>query len=277
MRRRLQTKTVKATNTYRVVDASMRPLPPWSKPQKCKVEQIVSVQREIPHTSRHCFSVCLYHEPEFERRFPRRDFRERYLEKMPQIREHLAAHNCHLKIFADETMLDTAMNFEFADVYGVRGEPAFPFYQHIYRYYAALLADHGTVEAYHFRGLDNLLFDPGEWKMFEAFRTSDCGIMHAPYLRANGKVYTPVRGSCSVARDGIAALAWFLRSVPHKAPRQDWPEPWHSDEAYLSRWFAQVKGHLALFTVVDRELPMDFFSDLHRQIQLALPLRLMRI
>lgn len=228
-------------------------------------------------TARHGFSVCLYQEPEFAERFPGRDFAARYLARMPRVAELFARQDFALAIFADTAMLDTALGFGFGSVYHVATPPAFAFAQHLYRYYAALLPVHPTVRAWHFRGLDNLLVKPDEIQLFEHFLASGCDILHAPYLRNRGSVYTPVRGSCSVANAGITSLACRLQHTPPLDLGEEWPARWHNDELWLSDWFNEVRSTSRLYTVVDRVLPPEFHAQVAEQVNTGLPFHIARV
>jgi hypothetical protein len=227
-------------------------------------------------TAEHCFSVCLYREPEFARRFPNRDFATRYLSAMPRIKSFLASHNFHLNIFADLDMLETAVSFDCGSVYVVPGPSAFPFSQHIYRYYSALLPEHPTIKAFHFRGLDNVLVEADELALLRHFVSIGGEILHAPYMRAAGSIYTPVRGTCSTARNGTRSLAAHLRQTPHVA-EDDVKGTWHSDEAYLAKWFSKARQSHFLYTIIDREMPIEFHMAFAAQIRAGKPFHIARL
>lgn len=230
-----------------------------------------------PTTATHCFSACLYHEPEFKKRFPGRNYANRYLHSMQEVIPHFRARNFALNIFADEAMLETALSFGFGSVYCVRDKPPFPFAQHVYRYYSALLPEHPTIRAYHFRGMDNLVPSDPFMAVLERFVGAGGEILHAPYLRARGLMYMPIRGSCSVANGGISNLARFLRTTPLEPPTQPWPEGWHCDEHYLARWFKQERLRTRIHTIVDRPLPFEFHAFLHDQIAAGGAFELVRV
>lgn len=229
-----------------------------------------------PTDAEHCFSVCLYREPEFPKRFPNRDFADRYLASIPSIREFIARHNFALNIFVDPAMLETALSFNCGSVYVVTEPSAFPFSQHVYRYYSALLPAHPTIKAIHFRGLDNVLVTDEELALLRHFVTSGAEIMHAPYLRAAGSIYTPMRGTCSIAGDAIRSLGEFLRSTPQEKP-EDHKGVWHNDEIYLGRWFDRVKENLFLYTIIDREMPIEFHMAFAAQIRQGRPFHIARL
>ena len=234
------------------------------------------VERET--TAKHCFSVCLYHEPLYAKRYPQRDFAGRYLAAMPAVKVALEQHGWHLKIFADEPMVSTALALDCGDVYVVRGRPAFPFAQHLYRYYAALLPEHPTIKAYHFRGLDNVGLNEAELRVADLLIREGLDVEHRPYMRmhfegAGKHRYFPVRGSCAVANEGIKSLAWWLRTQPLKCPTDPWPALFHCDEAWLKRWFEACRQHLRLLTVTDhglesrRGVPWEFHTLLQQLVE----------
>lgn len=229
----------------------------------------------VPRVPRHVFSVCLYHEPEFSIRFPARDFSARYLERMPEVRELFARHGFALRIFCDQVMLETAQGIGFGEVFLVTDPPAFPFAQHLWRYYSVLLPGAET-HCHHFRGCDNLAVTPEEIGLLNEFAATGGEILHAPYLRARGQVYTPVRGSCSVAGLGARTLARHLcdRRPASSGP---WPSDWHCDEIWLAEWFADVRLRCRLHTLIDREQPPEFYDQLRSQIAHAPGFRLTRL
>lgn len=231
---------------------------------------------ERPTSATHCFSVCLYHEPTYAARFPGRDFKVRYLDTMPAVKEIFARQNFALRIFCDRAMRETSLSFGIGSVYEVTEPPAFAFAQHLWRYCSVLLPPHRTIRAHHFRGLDNLAVTDTEIRLLDQFLSSGSDILHMPYLRIRGRAYTPVRGSCSVAHQGIRSLAHQLHTVPN-ASAGEWPADWHNDEIWLSAWFDAVKHTSKLFTVVDRALPPAFYEDLKRQIASGQPLHVVRI
>lgn len=227
------------------------------------------------HDFAHCFSVCLYHEPEYAMRFPTRDFNARYLSRADEVRRHLEEIRFDLNIFACPRMVETALALDIGSVYLVSDPPPFPFAQQVWRYYSAMLPDHGPALAYHFRGMDNLILSPEEESLMAEFLDSGGEIMHTPYLRRRGDRYMPIRGSCSTAGDAIASLGRYLATAPHEL-EGEWPDQWHNDELHLGRWFNAVKRQSHLFTLVDRELPMEFYADVHEQVKSGKPFRLIR-
>ena len=224
----------------------------------------------------HCFSVCLYREQEFSTRFPNRDFKKRYLDTIPAIKDFTARHNFALNIFVDPAMLETAISFDVGSVYVVTEPRLFPFSQHIYRYYSALLPAHPTIRAYHFRGLDNVVIGDQELSLLRHFVSTGAELMHAPYLRAAGSLYTPVRGTCSIAGSAIESLAGFLATTPNPMP-EDSKGIWHNDEIYLGRWFERVKDTLFLYTIIDREMPVEYHMHFANQIRHGRPFHIARL
>jgi hypothetical protein len=237
---------------------------PWAAFEYRRPSFISSLKIEATEAT-HCFSVCLYHEPEFAVRFRARDFKARYLSCMEDLSRWLRDTGYALNIFTDAEMAETALKFGCGSVYLVSAPPQFPFAQHLWRYYSALLPDHDTIKAYHFRGLDNVMISEPERKIIARMVEDDAGLMHAPYLRKNGEVYTPVRGSFSVAHEGIRALRWYLSTTPQPMPSEEWPEAWHSDENYLTGFYQAAARVLNTYTIVDRKLPMEFYADFHQR------------
>lgn len=230
-----------------------------------------------PHEGPHCFSVCLYHEPKFRETFPARDFSARYLESMPAVRDRLQEIGFGLNIFCDATMLQTALSFDVGSVYLVTKEPQFAFQQHVWRYYSTLLQSEG-VQAYHFRGMDNLIVSDGEVAMFDHFLATGSEIKHAPYepLKKENGPYLPVRGSCSVAGNGIQSLGWWMETQQQAEPTSK-TNGWHNDEVHLARWFRSVRLDHKLYTIIDRPLPMAFYRDLSEQLETGMPMQLVRL
>ncbi len=231
-------------------------------------------RRKIPSSATHCFSACLYHEPMFAKVFPKRPFKARYLDSMAEIGDLFERRHYRLKIFCDPAMTETAMGFDFADVYEVQSPPAFPFAQHLYRYYAALIPDLGSIRALHFRGLDNLLVSQAEADLLDRFIDTESDIWHCPY-QPRALPYLPVRGSCSVANAGITSLAHHLITRP-PVPASSPPGQWHNDEVWLARWFESVRLRSRLFTIIDRDLPPVFYQQMAEQIQTGLPFHVAR-
>lgn len=231
-----------------------------------------------PHSGPHCFSVCLYHEPEFNRTFPARDYKARYLDSMPAVRARLAEIGYGLNIFCDASMLETALSFGVGSVYLVIDPPAFAFQQHKWRYYSALLPEDGSTLAYHFRGMDNLLVSDQELSLFDRFLSTGSEIKHAPYepLKKDVGRYIPVRGSCSVAGSAIQSLGWWMETKKQPAPTTK-TSGWHNDEVHLAGWFNACHLDHKLFTIVDRDLPMAFYRDLSQQLESGMPMQLIRL
>jgi hypothetical protein len=88
----------------------------------------------------------------------------------------------------------------------------------------------------------------------DRFLSGGYDLLRAPYIRGREQLWTPVRGSCSVAREGIASLrAWLLRESA--TPEATWPEQFHVDETWLARWWEASRRWLNVMTYVDRTLP----------------------
>lgn len=220
------------------------------------------VVQEHHTTARHCFSVCLYREPTFEQRFPARDFWQRYLQPGDDIRTMLARHNAHLKIWCDRAMLETAVRMDLGDIYLVTDPPPHPWSQHLWRYYATLLPAHETIVAYHFRGLDNVARE--DMAMLDRFVEGGFDVLRAAYRRGARSIYTPVRGSCSLARNGIASLAHQLCTRTPRPLSAAWPEPFHIDEAFLAAWWRVAHRHLNSMTYIDRKPTPEIFREIRR-------------
>lgn len=218
---------------------------------------------EIVHTdAKECYSVCLYKEPLYKQLHPTRDFKQRYLEPFKDdVRNHLEKHKMALNIFCDEESLELAISLKTGSVYLVTQKPLYPFFQHLYRYYSVFL-EHPTIQTYHFRGMDNIVADDTAVSRLREFHNSSMDVLNMPYFRNFTSKYCPIRGSCSISRRGIKSLAGFLK---HKRLYPDVTNKrllWHSDEDFLTEWFNGIKNTLGIYTIVDRELPMDFYFDL---------------
>lgn len=252
-----------------IPDAERTPVAPWEPPSFEPIQDLAT-------EAEHCFSVCLYREPEFAWRFPTRSFNGRYLDHAERVKELFERNGWHLRIFADEAMLETALGLRMGSVYRVRSAPAFPFGQHLWRYFSVLIP-HTTIRAHHFRGMDNLLVSENDLRLMMRLLDGGFDLLHAPYIRAKGGgIYTPVRGSCSVAGAGIESLAVHLRTMPHEYPG-DWPEHWHSDELWLGRWFERERRRLRLLTMIDREMHQDWLDSLADQIRTGPPFEVVRV
>lgn len=231
------------------------------------------VEREVDSSSAtHCFSVCLYYEPEYKRFFPKRDFNKRYLDKKDEVKEIFKKNGYHLKIFTDDTMLETALGFDFASVYKVTTPHRFPFCQHIWRYYAVLLDD--KFPCYHFRGLDNLSVTEREAKLLQDFLDSGMDLFHCPYSPPRCK-YLPIRGSCGVSKNGAESLANYLLTV-RNTEQFAHTAKWHNDEHYLAEWYHRNKLELKLFTVLDREQCKNWHSELDLLIRAGKEMHIVR-
>lgn len=252
---------VPETNTYK--PPRPRDAAPWLE---AGVPALTCLRRSRTEAAE-SFSVCLYDEPAYARRFPNRDRRMLYTGRFEAIREFLDDSGLHLRLFCDAAMADEALRLDRGDVWLVQTPPAFPFHQHLWRYYAALLADQPSIRVIHFRGLDNVA-DTAELPLLRQFAASGTDILHAPFVRQHTGLYMTVRGSCSVANAGIGSLAWFLRTFPCR--EKSAPEDWRCDELYLHEWFRRVSRHHSTMTVVDREMPPEFYADLAERFRLAL-------
>lgn len=219
--------------------------------------------RETPCNSQHVYSLCLYREPTFAARHPTRDFRERYTANLPSIVAFTSCTGSKFRIFCDEAMAPAVLAFEEADVYLVKEEVNFPFSQHRWRYFSVLLEDEAVARTriHHFRGLDNAALE--DLTVNHKFTKSQCDLLHAPYFprRENMDTYMPIRGSCSVAHNGVSALRYWLKEHDMKEPQGAWPNGFHCDEYYLKEFFDATNGRLNLFTVIDREVPADCWQD----------------
>lgn len=220
------------------------------------------VVQEHHTTARHCFSVCLYREPTFEQRFPGRDFWRRYLQPVDEIRALLTRHNAHLKIWCDRLMLDTVIAMDLGDIYLVTDPPAHPWAQHLWRYYSTLLPYHESIQAYHFRGLDNIVHE--DMAMLDRFVDGRYDVLRAAYRRGARSLYTPVRGSVSLARNGILSLRHRLCTRAPRPLSPVWPEPFHIDEAFLAAWWRASYRHLDTMTYVDRRPTSEIFVETRR-------------
>lgn len=222
------------------------------------------IVKERSTKAKHCFSACLYHEPDFKKLFPKRNYNKRYLEIVERLIPYFKEKNYALNVFCDAKMLPVAEKFGFGSIYLVNQHPTFPFSQHLYRYYSVFLPEHETIRAYHFRGMDNLIPTEDFTGFINHFLFSKSDLLHAPYTRIKGGlVYTPVRGSCSVANNGISSLASFIRTNKPEIPVESW-RAWHCDETYLTKWFNQCKLNLKLMTIIDRDMHMQFYCDFHK-------------
>ena len=218
--------------------------------------------RVQPLQKKHVYSVCLYREPTYAERFPRRPFEVRYVEALQKAEAFVQRAQCGLRIFCDENMAELALSVPSASVYRVtRQAVEFPFGQHLWRYYSVLLWD-ADKQIHHFRGVDNLTAD--DLSMTKEFEGSGADLLHAPYHPFNRglKAYMPVRGSCSVARRGVSALSEWLQTRPMAEPEGEWPNGFHCDEFYLREFFYAHLGKLNLFTLIDRPVPDDCWADM---------------
>jgi hypothetical protein len=230
------------------------------------VARVFSPLRASGDASARLFSVCLYREPTYAERFPLRDFNKRYLSQRDAITRFCESASARLLIFCDEDMAATALAFPSAEVYLVERTEAFAFSQHVWRYYSTLLP--GAASGFHhFRGLDNVAAD--NLASIGQFEHSEADLLHAPYFpfKKEMKTYVPVRGSCSVARRGVGALARWLTSRPVKEPLGPWPRGFHCDEMYLKQFFYAELGNLNLDTLIDRDIPNNCWKDMMACLQ----------
>lgn len=246
------------------------PVAPWLQPATLPAPAFTWM-RQRRGSGPHGWSTCLYHEPSFAERFPHRDFRQRYLAQRDVIAQFIGAHNGTFVIFTDEAMLDTAMDLQLGSVALVHEPAVCPWAQHLWRYYAVLAAqEFPAVKAWHFRGLDNVHRD--DVAMLDRFLTAGFDLLRASYRRGTPSLYTPVRGSCSVAAQGIPALAWGLR---HRAPQGVvGADAFHCDERWLARWFEACQRWLNTFSFIDRSPAKGLWLDTLRSLRYGLRVHL---
>jgi len=199
---------------------------------------------------KHCFSVCLYKEKTYTNRFPDRNFEDHYLSEKEKTAEFIKKTKACLRIFSDEEMLETSLQFENAEVFLVKDTPEFPFQQHIWRYYSVLFPDK-KIKAHHFRGLDNVNKD--DMGLLNNF-IDDYDILASPYFAGNLILnqLMPVRGSCSVANKGINLLAEFLKTKRPEKPTGHNKRVFHNDELFLREWWIKDKDLMSVYFYVDR-------------------------
>ena len=244
---------------------------PWQSGYTMREQRLYTTVRQIDGDFPHVFSVCLYEEPCYASRFPTRDYRARYIDRMPQIRRHLSDLGWGLHLWTSPDLLDRVMSMPLnASVHVVHDRPTFPFSQHLWRYYTALLSpqDRGSRNV-HFRGLDNLLVGAREIALLNRFAEDGGEVLHAPFVRSYNRRFMQVRGSCSIAGAGLDALAWYLRTQGQ--PMHSEPDDWRSDEIYLDRWFGASVHWLRTCTVIDRPMPPAFYHWLSARIAQRLP------
>lgn len=239
---------------------------PWEHGALGPRVPIITPVRVIDHTSEHCFSACLFHEPTFAERFPERSFQERYLERCHASGEALAREGHHLNIICDHASLDDALSLNLGSVFVCHDEPKIPFAKHLFRYYSTLLPRHPTVKWWHFRGMDNILKSDHEPALLADFAASGCDLLRSPYSPMSGqnKRYVSVRGSCSVNLRGAASLAHFLTSVPLESKLG--PLAFHCDELHLNKWFQRDWRQLKLYTLIDRRMRDEFYEELRGMV-----------
>ncbi len=224
----------------------------YSSSGKLIIPQI-KILRDEGNDKKHCFSVCLYKEKTFAQRFPSRDFSLRYLSGIEETRKFLEDNDAMVRIFVDEAMNDIALSFNLGNVYLVKDTPDFPFQQHIWRYYSVLFPS-SKIKAHHFRGLDNINKDDAA--MIDRFEKSGLDVLHAPYLSSKLKGgVMPIRGSCSVANQGINSLASFLKTKRPSRPDGDIKKEFFNDEFFLREWYMKENDKLDYFTFIDRVFP----------------------
>ena len=232
-----------------------------------QVDRAFSVIRQTDLKDR-LFSTCLFQEPEYARLFPARDVSRRFLQR-DDVSYACEKNKASLCIFCDEANVEHALSFREANVYLVakrQEEPAFA--QHLWRYYSTLLPG-AHKRFHHFRGLDNVAAE--DISLTECFELSRADLLHAPYhafKQVEGKEYIPVRGSCSVARKGVAELAdWLSTKRVEPVLAVGSKKSFHLDEFFLRGFFYARLGKINLFTLVDRLLPPAAWEDLQTAIK----------
>lgn len=218
--------------------------------------------------SENCYSVCLYKEPLYKKIKPKASFDQLYIDpfKSNAVAEHLRKHQMSLNVFCDKESLEKGLSLKCGTVYLVDGKPSYPFFQHLYRYYSILVRN-PKVKAYHFRGMDNIISSDGAVARIKDFAESGMDILNMPYFRTYTQAYCPIRGSCSVGANGINSLASFFKSNRFSPNDSEEKLLWHSDEDFLSMWFNLVKSRLNIYTIIDRDMPMQFYMDMATMIQ----------
>lgn len=221
-------------------------------------------------------SVCLYAEPTYAARFPSRNFESRYIASCLNSMEFLAREDYRLVIFTDHSMLRVAGGID-ADVYLVTSRPRYPFEQNLWRYYAASALRGSGVNVIHFRGMDNIAAPDDRLDVMRDFEASGFDLLNAPYLRARGLSYCPVRGSCSVGGNGIESLASWMDANMTASEILDWPACWHQDENVLSNWFDANWGKLRIYTMIDRVMPIEFYTWMDSALRAGVSLKVSSI
>jgi len=228
---------------------SLKLLAKIPKVENVRIIPEITLVRKSNH-KKHCFSVCLYKEKTYAERFPERNFENHYLNEKEKTAEFIRKTKSLLRIFTDEEMLDVALQFENAEVFLVKDKPQFPFQQHIWRYYSVLFPDK-KIKAHHFRGLDNVNKD--DLDLINSF-VEEYDLLASPYFA--GKLILdqliPVRGSCSVANNGIKLLAEFLQTKRPSKPDGHNKRVFHNDELFLREWWMKDKDLMNVYFYVDR-------------------------
>ena len=88
--------------------------------------------------------------------------------------------------------------------------------------------------------------------------------MRAAYRRGARSIYTPVRGSCSLALNGIVSLRHHLCTRAPRPLSSVWPEPFHIDEAFLAQWWRESYRHLDSMTYIDRRPTPEIYREITR-------------
>lgn len=260
-------------NTYRSQDRDLTQSP-WGDWTAIVPLPFVAVRSMPLH--RQMISICLYHQPDKRKLSSMGDgFRRRYLRDLDAVIEFLAHHQIGLVIFCDEAMQETALQFQSAAVYRITTPPSFPFSQHLWRYYAALLPDQPL--AWHYRGADNIITPENELPLFTTFLAHERDVIRAPYIRSSSERYMPIRGSCSTAREGTKALAWWLSTAPTFTEPDNWPDIWHNDEIQLGQWIDQCGPYLNQMILLDREMPPAFYATELQSILTHQPATIVRL
>lgn len=217
-------------------------------------------------TATHCFSVCLYREPEYKPKSRDRMFEARFLSHWRTTRALLESDGIALNIFCDREMLETALALGYGSVFLVVDPPKFAFDQHIWRYLSALLPEHPTIKCYHFRGMDNIVRLDLERPLWAALEAGEVNVIHAPYLAVKMQKLMPVRGSFSASGISLEYLARWINSSERRC-RETETERWHSDELWLKEWWDKDGMNLTPLTVVDRALPAAWIRELIERME----------
>jgi len=224
-----------------------RALPPAPPPPLPWQPPTFELIRKVDHThTQHAFCACLFREPEYAARLGQYDYEARYQRAGP-IGHKLTQWGAHCILFADEASLPAALAMQLGDVYLVTQPRIFPWAQHLWRYYACLLAENQRPACLHFRGMDNI--EQEDMQRLHAWAAEGWDVLRAPYHR--GRRYYPVRGSVSLAGAGILSMANMLQITP-PVQAASWPDAFHPDERLLSAWWRAHHRCLHTLTLIDR-------------------------